>query len=209
MDLLSKNDADKWFAEHSDTDIKIFANKDIEQHLRYALTQVTTNNLFLEFGVRDRATFDVIKEYTDMTHGFDSWTGMPWPWQLTRLVEPEKTGPHLAAKSIPESNDTQTFWSGLFEDTLPKFLSKHNLPISFLHIDSCYYKSAYQILSALDANITEDTIIVIGQCHAFEKADLKKWGNVWNHGLLACKEWGRNIQFFSRNHFLQAAGKVV
>ena len=168
MDLLSKNDADKWFAEHSDTAIKIFANKDIEQHLRYALTQVTTNNLFLEFGVRDRATFDVIKEY-----------------------------------------DTQTFWSGLFEDTLPKFLSKHNLPISFLHIDSCYYKSAYQILSALDANITEDTIIVIGQCHAFEKADLKKWGNVWNHGLLACKEWGRNIQFFSRNHFLQAAGKVV
>ena len=69
MDLLSKNDADKWFAEHSDTDIKIFANKDIEQHLRYALTQVTTNNLFLEFGVRDRATFNVIKEYTDLTHG--------------------------------------------------------------------------------------------------------------------------------------------
>ena len=29
MDLLSKNDADKWFAEHSDTDIKIFANSAI------------------------------------------------------------------------------------------------------------------------------------------------------------------------------------
>jgi len=26
---------------------------------------------------------------------------------------------------------------------------------------------------------------------------------------LACKEWGRNIQFFSRNEFLQAAGKIA
>ena len=97
----------------------------------------------------------------------------------------------------------------MFEDTLPKFLAMHDMPISFLHIDSCYYKSAQQIMSALDKNITEDTIIVIGQLHAFEMADLKKWGNIWNHGLLACKEWGRNIQFFSRNHFLQAAGKIV
>tara|TARA_A100000172_G_scaffold45948_1_gene28356 strand:- start:945 stop:1574 length:630 start_codon:yes stop_codon:yes gene_type:complete len=209
MDLLSKNEADKWFAEHSDSDMKVFANKDIEEHLRYALTQVSTNDLFLEFGVRDRFTFNIIKEYTNMTHGFDSWTGMPWPWQLARLVEPEKTGPHLAAKTIPESDDTQTFWSGMFEDTLKNFLSEHNEHISFLHIDSCYYKSANQVLTALDKNISKDTVIVIGQLHAFEQANLKKWENVWNHGLLACKEWGRNIQFFSRNHFLQAAGKIV
>jgi len=38
---------------------------------------------------------------------------------------------------------------------------------------------------------------------------LAKWENVWNHELLACKEWGRNIQFFSRNEFLQAAGKIA
>ena len=61
MDLLSKNNADKWFKDHSATDIKIFANKNIEEHLRYALTQVTTNNLFLEFGVRDRATSILLK----------------------------------------------------------------------------------------------------------------------------------------------------
>ena len=89
------------------------------------------------------------------------------------------------------------------------FYTNTTFQLVFLHIDSCYYRSAYQILSTLDANITEDTIIVIGQCHAFEMADLKKWGNIWNHGLLACKEWGRNIQFFSRNHFLQAAGKII
>ena len=59
MDLLSKNEADKWFAEHSHTDMKVFANKDIEEHLRYALTQVSTNDLFLEFGVRDRSTFNL------------------------------------------------------------------------------------------------------------------------------------------------------
>ena len=75
-------------------------------------------------------------------------------------------------------------------------------------IRDSYYRSATQVLSLLDTNITKDTIIVIGQCHAFEQADLKKWSNVWNHGLLACKNWGRNIQFFSRNHFLQAAGKI-
>ena len=206
--MLSKNEADKWFAEHIESNIKIFPNKDIEQHLRYALSKVTTENLFLEFGVRDRKTFNVIKEYANVVHGFDSWTGMPWPWQLTRLVEPEKTGPHLAAKTIPETDDTQIFWSGLFEDTLPKFIKKYDNPISVLHIDSNYYRSATQVLSLLDTNITKDTIIVIGQCHAFEQADLKKWSNVWNHGLLACKNWGRNIQFFSRNHFLQAAGKI-
>ena len=49
MGPLSKNDADKWFADHSDTDIKIFPNKDIEEHLKYALEQVKTKNLFLEF----------------------------------------------------------------------------------------------------------------------------------------------------------------
>ena len=209
MGPLSKNDADTWFADHSINNIKIFPNKDVVQHLRYALEQVTTKNLFLEFGVRDRRTFNVIKEYAEVVHGFDSWTGLPWPLQLARLVEPEKTGPHLAAKTIPESDDTQIFWSGLFEDTLPKFKAQHNESISFLHIDSNYYKSAKQILNALDDKITNDTIIVFGQIHAFERADLAKWENVWNHELLACKEWGRNIQFFSRNEFLQAAGKIA
>ena len=207
--MLTKHEADQWFAEHSLPDIKIFPNKDIEQHLRYALSQVNTHDLFLEFGVRDRKTFNIIKEHSNVVHGFDSWTGMPWPWQLTRLVEPAKTGPHLAAKTIPKSDDTQIFWSGLFEDTLPKFLKEYNQPISFLHIDSNYYKSATQVLTALNDYITNDTVIVIGQCHAFEQADLKKWGNVWNHGLLACKNWGRNIKFFSRNHFLQVAGKIT
>ena len=207
--MLTKHEADQWFAEHSLPDIKIFPNKDIEQHLRYALSQVNTHDLFSEFGVRDRKTFNIIKEYSNVVHGFDSWTGMPWPWQLTRLVEPAKTGPHLAAKTIPKSDDTQIFWSGLFEDTLPKFLKEYNQPISFLHIDSNYYKSATQVLTALNDYITNDTVIVIGQCHAFEQADLKKWGNVWNHGLLACKNWGRNIKFFSRNHFLQVAGKIT
>ena len=207
--MLTKHEADQWFAEHSLPDIKIFPNKDIEHHLRYALSQVNTHDLFLEFGVRDRKTFNIIKEYSNVVHGFDSWTGMPWPWQLTRLVEPAKTGPHLAAKTIPKSDDTQIFWSGLFEDTLPKFLKEYNQPISFLHIDSNYYKSATQVLTALNDYITNDTVIVIGQCHAFEQADLKKWGNVWNHGLLACKNWGRNIKFFSRNHFLQVAGKIT
>mgnify|MGYP003110724994 FL=1 len=207
--ILTKYEADQWFAEQSLPDIKIFPNKDIEQHLRYALSQVSTQGLFLEFGVRDRRTFNIIKEYSSVVHGFDSWTGMPWPWQLTRLVEPAKTGPHLAAKTIPKTDDTQIFWSGLFEDTLPKFIKEYNQPISFLHIDSNYYQSATQVLTALDNNITNDTVIVIGQCHAFEQADLKKWSNIWNHGLLACKNWGRNIKFFSRNHFLQVAGKII
>ena len=207
--ILTKHEADQWFADHSLPDIKIFPNKDIEQHLRYALSQVSTQGLFLEFGVRDRRTFNIIKEYSSVVHGFDSWTGMPWPWQLTRLVEPAKTGPHLAAKTIPKTDDTQIFWSGLFEDTLPKFIKEYNQPISFLHIDSNYYQSATQVLTALDNNVTNDTVIVIGQCHAFEQADLKKWSNIWNHGLLACKNWGRNIKFFSRNHFLQVAGKII
>ncbi len=207
--MLTKHEADQWFTEHSLPDIKIFPNKDIEQLLRYALSQVSTQDLFLEFGVRDRKTFNIIKEYSDVVHGFDSWTGMPWPWQLTRLVEPAKTGPHLAAKSIPKTDDTQIFWTGLFEDTLPKFVKQYNQPISFLHIDSNYYRSATQVLTALNDYITNDTVIVIGQCHAFEQADLKKWSNIWNHGLLACKNWGRNIKFFSRNHFLQVAGKII
>ena len=90
MGQLSKNEADKWFADHSISDIKIFPDKDVVQHLKYALEQVNTNNLFLEFGVRDRRTFNVIKEYSEVVHGFDSWTGLPWPLQLARLVEPEK-----------------------------------------------------------------------------------------------------------------------
>ena len=53
MGQLSKNEADKWFADHSISDIKIFPDKDVVQHLKYALEQVNTNNLFLEFGVRD------------------------------------------------------------------------------------------------------------------------------------------------------------
>ena len=49
MGPLSKNDADTWFADHSTNNIKIFPNKDVVQHLRYALEQVTTKNLFLGF----------------------------------------------------------------------------------------------------------------------------------------------------------------
>ena len=47
MGPLSKNDADTWFADHSTNNIKIFPNKDVVQHLRYALEQVTTKNFLL------------------------------------------------------------------------------------------------------------------------------------------------------------------
>ena len=46
MGPLSKNDADTWFAKHTKSNIKIFPNKDVTQHLRYALEQVVTDNLF-------------------------------------------------------------------------------------------------------------------------------------------------------------------
>ena len=112
--------------------------------LEKAASQAYANmpdGLFLEFGVYSGHTINRISGVVSKTDvfGFDSFDGLPEKWRDF----PQGT---FHCKELPKVNDNVKLIVGLFQDTLQNFLSIHNKPISFCHIDCDLYSSTkYEI----------------------------------------------------------------
>lgn len=126
--------------------------------LKYCLSQVTVEGLFLEFGVFSGTTINFIADNTpNIVHGFDSFEGLPDPWGFL------PAGAYTAGGNMPIVRDNVKLYKGWFDDTLPKFLKDTPGNIAFLHIDSDLYSSAKTVLWALKDRIVPGTIIVFDE----------------------------------------------
>jgi hypothetical protein len=56
--------------------------------------------------------------------------------------------------------------SGLFEDTLPKFVLEHPEPTAFVHIDSDLYSSAKTILTYIGPSLIKGSVVVFDEWFA-------------------------------------------
>jgi len=208
---ITKLDADNYCRSLS-KDIKIFPGPNIKANLEYALEASNINGEYLEFGVREKKSFDIIRNFLSqdkILHGFDCWQGLPEEWKLGKTYSKGI----LKVNTVPIDSHNEIFWSGLFKDTIPNFLLQSSRPISFCHIDCDLYSSCNDILYGLNERIIQNTILVFDEFHVFEKCDPAKWQNVWNHEMLSLIEWcqqkNRKVEMISRTEWMQATFKVV
>jgi len=128
--------------------------------LSYASRKVTLDGLFLEFGVRTGKTINhIAREHPgEPIFGFDSFEGLPVEW--SGWIQDEGI---FATDERPDVRANVELVVGLFDQTLPRFVSEHPSIVAFAHIDSDIYSSAKTVLNTLAPQIRPGTVIVFNE----------------------------------------------
>ena len=148
---------------------------------RYKLYQYIVEGLNLKNGLFDYLEFGVSKGHSfkwwvehcvnEQNHfyGFDTFEGLPESWGAFSKGDMDA--------NIPDISDPRTeFIKGLFQHTLPDFLSRHDLKRrKVIHMDADLFSSTLFVLTTLAPVLKKDDILIFDEF------------NVPNHEFLAFK----------------------
>lgn len=120
---------------------------------------------YLEFGVAAGHSFkwwvEKNKNSNSEFHGFDTFTGLPEDWG------PFKAGAMSNGNKPPEVNDARvTFYTGLFQQTLPGYIEKlkqDNSKRKVIHLDADLYSATLYVLASLAPYLKKDDIIMFDE----------------------------------------------
>jgi len=178
---------------------------------RYKLYEniVAKNNLsteaidYIEFGVSDGSSFkwwvNSNSNPNSKFYGFDTFEGLPEDWGFT-YDKGEMSAP------IPKINDLRAeFVKGLFQETVPDFITNHKLKSEkkkIIHCDADLFSSTLYALSMISPFIQVGDIILFDEF------------NVPNHEFLAYKIFTRTFYIKTKligavNNYYQVAMVVT
>ena len=133
------------------------------QLVKFALSQVSEEGLYLEFGVgRGKSMRWIAPEVKGTVHGFDSFEGIQEHWNGNPIGA-------FAQKQMPKVPDNVEFHVGYFDATLPEFLQKNPQPITFLHVDCDLYSSTATIFDLLGDRLQTGAIILFDEYYNFHR----------------------------------------
>lgn len=133
------------------------------QLVKYALAQVSTEGLTLEFGVgRGKSMRWIAPAVSGTVHGFDSFDGIQEHWNGNPIGA-------FAQKRMPKVPANVEFHVGYFDATLPDFLDTHSDPIAFLHVDCDLYSSTVTIFDSLGSKLQPGAIILFDEYYNFHR----------------------------------------
>lgn len=126
--------------------------------LEHGLSLAPDGGMALEFGVFSGTTLKIISSARDgkEVYGFDSFQGLPEDW---RAGYPAGT---FSVDGLPDVPGAELV-VGLFDETLPGFLEKHEDPIDFLHVDGDLYSSAKTVLDLAGPRLRVGSVIVFDE----------------------------------------------
>jgi methyltransferase family protein len=96
-------------------------------------------------------------------YGFDTFTGLPQPWQKFSKVVAEKAWD--AGGAIPNVADNRvSFYKGLFQKILPDFLRSYRAERPLvIHIDCDLYSASLYVLTQIDSIAKPGTVIIFDE----------------------------------------------
>jgi hypothetical protein len=131
--------------------------------VHYALDQIDTTGLHLEFGVGRGKSMRWIASAVDATvHGFDSFEGIQEHWNGNPIGA-------FSQKQMPKVPDNVEFHVGYFDATLPGFLESNSETIAFLHVDCDLYSSTVTIFDLLGDRLVPGSIILFDEYYNFHR----------------------------------------
>lgn len=138
------------------------------RHLEHACTLRDPLNLHaLEFGVYTGDSVQRMRECLPPeveVFGFDSFRGLPTDWldAAGELVGVCERGFFSTDGVIPDVPGV-TFFSGWFENTVPRYVRLFGSTIGLLHIDCDLYSSTRTVLTGLGHLLVPGTIVVFDE----------------------------------------------
>jgi len=146
-----------------------------------------TDGLVCEFGVYKGETINYIaKKLQCDVFGFDSFEGLPENWRNGF----EQGIFKINKESFSKYENNIQIIQGLFNQSLPIFLSNHAKPISFLHIDCDLYSSTKTIFDLLGDRLLPGTIIVFDEYFnypSWKKHEYLAFSEFINNSTLNCE----------------------
>jgi Macrocin-O-methyltransferase (TylF) len=134
--------------------------------LKWAISKANLDGLVMEFGVWQGGTVNFIAQQVSKDkeiHGFDSFEGLPEFWvEITHVGRYDK-GAFDMKGQLPAVAKNVNLHPGWFNESLPKFLEKHDEHVSFIHIDCDLYSSTKTVFDLLSERIKSGTIIVFDE----------------------------------------------
>ena len=112
------------------------------QGIEFAVKSAKINGLYLEFGVFEGKSINVIANIVEpkKVYGFDSFKGLPEDWNRGDTIY--KKG-HFSLNELPKVNYNVNLVEGFYEDSLAVWKEKYKDDISFIHID--FYRISTRI----------------------------------------------------------------
>ena len=137
----------------------------------------------MEFGVYEGGSLRNLCKLVAprLMFGFDSFIGLPEPWQRDYSGTVYETG-HFHVGRIPKGlPENARIVEGYFEDTLRDWLASHPGIIALVHIDSDLYSSAKTVLTAIKRRLISGSTILFDELFGYE---------AWPEGeYKALQEW--------------------
>ena len=129
--------------------------------MHYALSRVTLDGIYAEFGVNEGGTISYIAKQKPAAtiHGFDSFEGLPEDWSGNAMY----AGYFNRKGRLPKVPSNVTLHRGWFKDSVPKFASTQTQPAAFLHIDCDLYSSTADIFASLGERIVPGTVLMFDE----------------------------------------------
>lgn len=140
--------------------------------LNYSLSKISVNGLIIEAGVYYGMSLKIIAKKLKHKNivGFDSFSGLPESWS-----EGEEVGSYSTQGELPKVAKNVKLIKGWFKHSIPKFIKKHDEPISFLHIDCDLYSSTLDVLLALKNNFVKGSIILFNDFYGYKNYKDHEW----------------------------------
>ena len=128
--------------------------------LRFAASVANRDGLWVEFGVYDGETINVLAGLTDRSVvGFDSFEGLPARW-----TPRHPRGEFDLHGKDPQVAASVTLVKGWFSKTLPPFaLQSAARDVALAHIDCDLYSSTKEIFRAFASAIHPGTVLVFDE----------------------------------------------
>ncbi len=129
--------------------------------LSYAVSQVSIDGIFTEFGVFQGQTINHISNLAKdrKVYGFDSFEGLPEAWGGTG----KNAGDFNVGGNLPKVNKNVELISGWFSNTIPEWKKNISKPIAFCHVDADLYSSAVTIFTELEDSFRAGTILLFDE----------------------------------------------
>jgi O-methyltransferase len=170
FNLVYMSRLSKWIGNLKPLPFNDFYNKRVRYEDRFKLHEYVMKNenlndaiTYIEFGVARGVSFKwwVGKNTNPGSRffGFDTFTGLPEDFGVMKK-------PHYDTKgNFPEVNDARCkFFDGMFQDTLPSFLSEANFSGRVvIHMDADLYSSTLYVLTMLYPFMKESDIIIFDE----------------------------------------------
>jgi O-methyltransferase len=160
----------RWRAKNSNPQFNDFYLSQWNYDKRYALYDfLYTSNMasgpinYLEFGVAQGHSFKwwagKNQDAASRFYGFDTFTGLPEDWDQF------KAGDMSTGGKVPDIQDSRVeFFKGLFQDTLPGFLTRiDRTKRNVIHMDADLYTSTLYVLTMLDPFLKPGDIILFDE----------------------------------------------